>query len=256
MRNVWIQTEPAFATWVADLSALRTEPRALLDVVAAILDAGARHRVFVPVELPELGYQRGAAGALAERLEAQWRDDRVVDLFGFTGAAMAPGAGSSTVEAEVAWFDRDGAIAVGPTTDLGAVLRAHEPGVARCFAESYPPVRIVGPSLAFGDDGPLDDVEPPMIAIALHSDLWQPYVFGSGHPAADHVRHFDNRALAERHTPRLNAFLREVAAAVVTAGGTFAIDPGESSTDTARWLDARGIDLDAPPPALFPPDPR
>jgi hypothetical protein len=261
MRNVWVQTEFAFATWFADLTPLRARPRELLEVVLAILAAGARHRVFLPVVLPKLHFERGD-GSVEERVVARWDEQRVVDAFGFTGAAMAPGApGSSIIEAELAWFDRHDTVAVAPTTNLGAVLRELEPvpgSIGDGFTMAFPPVRITGRRLPFESDPPTLAAShtrlPIQIRIALHSDIWFPYVFGSAHPLADHQRHFDNRTLASIHTPRLNGFLREVAASVDRVGGGWRVDLDETSTDSRRWLDARGVHLDAPPPALFPPE--
>lgn len=264
MRNVWIQTEHAFATWVADLTVARTRPRELLDAVTAIVAAGARHRVFRPIALPALGLDRigDGDGVLAKRLATEWSERGVVDAFGFTGAAMAPGApDSSTVEADVAWFDRDDALVETATADLGAVLRALEPvpgSIGDGFTVPFPPLRITGPRLPY-DSAPPELAasqarRPIQLRFAIHSDVWMPYVFGSAHPLADHQRHFDNRALAAVHTPRLNAFLRDVATVVDRAGGGWQVDLDDTSTDAARWVDARGIQLDAAPPALFPPE--
>ncbi|HRC55742.1 MAG TPA: hypothetical protein PKU97_07455 [Kofleriaceae bacterium] len=260
MRNVWIQTDFAFATWVADLSAIRGQPRALLEAVVAILDAGARHRVFTPVELGPLGFRRGHDGNLLQLLAAQWEGPRVVDAFGFTGAAMAPGApGSSTVEADMAWFDHDDALRVAPTTDLGAVLRALEPvpgSIGEGFTVPFPPVQITGRRLTYQGEPPkLEESQarrPIEIRVALHSDIWFPYVFGSAHPLADHRRYFDNRELAALHTPRLNGFLRDVAAVTAAAGGRWQVDLEETGTDAQRWLDASGVRLESLPPELFP----
>src|SRR5689334_12124022 len=98
MRNVWVQTDYPFATWVADVTAVAARPDEVLRVVLAILDAGARHRVFLPVSLPAIGYQRdqipgvGSADFLKGLLAAEWKEHQVVNAFAFTGAAMAPGA--------------------------------------------------------------------------------------------------------------------------------------------------------------------
>jgi hypothetical protein len=264
MRNVWVQTDYPYATWVADLRSVTAQPDKVLDTVLAILDAGERHRVFMPVELPALGYRRGQSGELAGLVAAQWTDHHVIDAFAFTGAAMAPGAPtSSTVEAEVAWFDRDDAVVVARTVDLGEVLHSLEPvpgAIGRRFRERYPPVRITGPRLPYAGEPPelaaWDPDDPIEIRIAVHSDIWMPYVFGSVHPLADHKRHFDNRVLANIHTPRLNAFLRDVAAVVEGAGGDWQLDrePDDTNLDALRWLDERGVNLGAPPPALFPPE--
>jgi hypothetical protein len=262
MRNVWVQTDYPYATWVADLTSVSAQPEQVLDIVLAILDAGARHRVFLPVELPLLGYAHGQGRELARLVTLQWTEHHVVDAFAFTGAALAPGApGSSTVEAEVAWFDRDGTLVVAPTANLGAVLRslAPAPGAIKRFSEPFPPVRITGPRLHYEGEPPAlpawDPDESIEIRVAVHSDIWMPYVFGSLHPLANPELRFDNRELANIHTPRLNAFLRDVAVAIERAGGDWQLDrePDDTNRDALRWLDDRGVRLDAEPPELFPP---
>lgn len=260
MRNLWIQTENAFATWIADLTALRDRPDDLVALAEVILDAGARHAVFTPVEVPNLDLRRGQGPAVAERVRARWRDQRAVDLFAFTDAAMQPGApGSSTVEATMAWYAADDRLVEGAVADLGAVLRALEPvpgSIPDGFTTPYPPVRITGPELIY-DEARTTLVEPSVrraanVRIAIHADIWFPFVFGSAHPDADHRRMFDNRELAQRHTPRLNAFLIEVGDQVVKAGGAWRVDEDETGTNAALWLDERGILVDAPEPELMP----
>ena len=60
---------------------------------------------------------------------------------------------------------------------------------------------------------------------------------------------FDNRELANQHTPRLNAFLAEVAAAARRAGGSFGVEPGETGERAARWVDDEQVRLDWRPEA-------
>ena len=269
MRNLWIQTESPFATWVADLEALRGRPEDLVQVVTRILGAGARTGVFVPVELPTLGFRRDATAAtateaatatIAELLTTRWREQRTVDLFAFTGAAMKPGApGSSTVEATMAWYDASDALTEQPTSDLGEVLRALEPSpgaIPDGFTRAYPPVRITGPEVTYDGDG-LRAIDAHArraleIRVAIHSDIWFPFVFGSAHPEADHRRMFDNRELASRHTPRLNAFLAEVGTIVAGVGGRWRVEEEATGTNAILWLDEHGILVDAPAPELMP----
>jgi len=255
VRNLWITSEHAFATWIADLEACRARPEQLVELVAAIVAAGERHRVFLPVELPAIGYARARDGALVPRLAALWREHRVVDAFAFTDAAMAPGAPqSSTVEAELAWFDRDDRVVHGTTADPASILEALQPfpGSHDCFTVSRPPVRVTGPRVSYPDGG--SGARPIRLRFALHSDIWMPFVFGSAHPLADHERHFDNRRLAREHTPRLNAFLVEVAGLVSRAGGTWEVDRDDTGSDAGRWVGSAGIDLDAESPPVFPPE--
>jgi hypothetical protein len=100
MKNLWIQTEHPFATWVANLDALRDEPTKLLQLVDYVLGSGEKHKVFEVVEAPAIAFRAAPGQDLSGRLHGLYRDQQIADLFGFTGAAMAPRApGSSTARA-------------------------------------------------------------------------------------------------------------------------------------------------------------
>ena len=123
MRNLFIQVEQPFATWIADLAAVVASPERVLDVVIAVLEAGDRHEVFVPVTAPLIGYERARDGDLGARLRRTFTDMLTVDAFAFTGAAMLPDhASSSHVTAKLAMYDTDDRLVervVGPSNELG-----------------------------------------------------------------------------------------------------------------------------------------
>lgn len=166
-------------------------------------------------------------------IERRWQTERVIDLFDFTETATTPsGPNVSAAEAEVAWFDRDDRLVEAPVQDLGAILRALEPvpdSIPYTFTFLVPPVRITGRSLRYQGTPPSLDASATSLTvgiwIAIHSDIWFPFVFGSAHPWADHKQMFDNRPLATRHTPRLDAFLGQVGEAVRARGGTWRVVP-------------------------------
>jgi hypothetical protein len=265
MRNLWIQTEAPFATWMADLSALRSRPGDLLEFVRTVLDAGAEQQVFVVLEAPLIGYLRERDGAeLIQRLSRLHREHGIVDAFAFTGAAMAPGhPQSSTACATMAWHDASDRLVQGPCTDLGSLLETLEPepgSIPRGFMKHYPPLRITGPRLeeygkASSEPMRYPENRPVTVRFAIQSDIWFPWIFGSAHPECDHKRMFDNRELASRHTPRLNAFLRTVGATASALGGSWSVDLEETGENALLWLDEQGIHLDAEPPTeLMPPE--
>ena len=263
MKNLWIQTEHAFATWIADLTAIATQPAAILEFVQAVLSSGAKHRVFDVANAPLIGYERNRDRALGDVLKHLLRHDRVLDLFGFTGAAMLPGLPrSSTVEATLCHYDREDQLVECVVTDLGAVLASLEPvpdSIPNGCMKRYPPIRIIGDRYENVQPGvPVDTRAHPLpiaVYLGIHSDIWFPWVYGSAHPEADHVRMFDNRELASRHTPRLNAFLGEVALAARGVGGSFGVWPDETGTRAADWVDDSSVLLDWQPTAgIMPPE--
>lgn len=261
MKNLWIQTEHPFATWVADMDALRDEPAKLLELVKCVLGFGEKHKVFQVVEAPTLQFRLAPGQDLSGKLDALYRDQQLVDLFSFTGAAMAPRApGSSTARATLSWFDESDQQVEGECEDLGSLLENLEPvedSIPRGFRKHYPPVRITGPKLVCAGDPPkiqnLPSGRPVAVRVAIHSDIWFPWVFGSAHPLCDHQRMFDNRALALQHTPRLNAFLQDVARCTKALGGSWQVDVEETGNAARQWVDEDGIRLDAAPPAAVMP---
>jgi len=189
MKNLWIQTEHAFVTWIADFTAIATQPAAILEFAQAVLASGAKQRVFDVVEAPIIGYQRDRDGALGDVLGRLFEHDRVADV-------------------------RDGV----PVDHSARRL-------------------------------------PVAVLIGIHSDIWFPWVYGSAHPDADHRRMFDNRELASRHTPRLNGFLGEVAAAARRVGGGFGVWPDGTGMRAINWVDDDGVLLDWEPEAgVMPPE--
>jgi hypothetical protein len=123
----------------------------------------------------------------------------------------------------VAFFDSGGAVREETVTDLGALLRRLEAktGLDRHYLPCSP-VTVQ------------TDLEPPAaeFRIQLYSDIWFPRVIGmAGQGFSDRIESrelFDNRALAERHTPRFNRFLGDVSKEARARGATMEID---SDTD-------------------------
>ena len=263
MKNLWIQTEHAFATWIADFTAVTTQPSAILTFVQAVLASGARHRVFDVVEAPSLNYTRECDGTLSDILRRLLDHSRILDLFGFMGAAMLPGhPQSSTTEATLCYYDRDDRLVERIVPDLGAVLASLEPvpdSIPNGFMKHYPAVRITGKRYSGVCEGiPVDrssHPHPVAVLVAIHSDIWFPWTFGSAHPQADHIRMFDNRELANCHTPRLNSFLREIGRAAREVGGTFGVWADGTSGPFTNWVDDKSVLLDwMPPDGVMPPE--
>src|SRR5213078_2193866 len=159
-------------------------------------------------------------------------------------------------------YDREDHLVERAIHDLGAVLASLEPVpdvIPDGFMTHYPPVRITGRRYADVREGiPVDNRPYPLpvaVLVRIHSDIWFPWVYGSAHPDCDHRRMFDNRELATRHTPRLNAFLGEVAAAARRIGGSFGVWPDDTGTRAAHWVTDDSVLLDWLPPAgVMPPE--
>lgn len=97
---------------------------------------------------------------------------------------------------------------------------------------------------------PLMPQWPVEIALELHADVWFPRLprlrmMGGHHRPANPFSHdaVDNLALASQHTPRLNAFLDNVAQSVRIFGGRWALDDARGGAWYRPMCHERGIAL-------------
>ncbi|MEO8706739.1 MAG: hypothetical protein ABI867_42325, partial [Kofleriaceae bacterium] len=121
--------------------------------------------------------------------------------------------------------------------DVGELLRELRAGRLASIAGSTLAVVVRGFSV------PVDHPEQLRISVRLDTDIWFPTVMGFDE--VDEREDYDNRALAERHTPRLNAFLHEVATTVTGLGGDWKTLEGSGFGErfyAAQW-NAAGIVL-------------
>ncbi|MCT2582886.1 hypothetical protein [Actinophytocola gossypii] len=94
------------------------------------------------------------------------------------------------------------------------------------------------------------------VSITPTTDLWWPWFFADGFPRGKVV---DNRALAHRHTPRLNRFLAIVRATTLRMGGSWESDPATTFPGLYEQLDDHlliRLDDDADAAAVPDPPPR
>lgn len=240
MRNLWIQTEYAFATWLADVTPVMRDPETLIALLERIAMLGIDQQVFV------------ADVSLADELRLAWDHGHAVDCNLGRGRRIS---------ARVAWYDARDQLTEGLVDDLGQLLRTFGPfpiSIPDGLMEfGSPPLRISGYRIVYTHAPLTASVStqyPRTIGFSLYSDIWFPFVDGSAHPWYDGKRLFDNRELASRHTPRLNRFLAETKAAVIEVGGTWATDDDERSDLMAPWIGPHGIRLDGPLPELMAPE--
>jgi len=95
------------------------------------------------------------------------------------------------------------------------------------------------------------DAEPNYVWLSLSSfsSIWLPWELNDGlDDDLPDEAFVDNRALAQRHTPRLNAFLADLNKATLQAGGRLALNRRETYPEYFPFVDDHGIRLDAPEP--------
>jgi hypothetical protein len=241
VRNLWISKDQPVVAWVADLtSAVREDPDSIALFVDTVLAAGEAQRVLEIHEVVSLGFADDDQGRFADWLKQQRT----------TAPDLLSELGGVRVSAELAFFNKAGRLIESPVQRLDRVLGREEPfpGAFDGLMQNHPPVVLEGSSKeTMGAVQAGDWDRRVTLRIVLHSDIWFPWINGVNHPLCDYKRSFDNRLLAERHTPRLNAFLGAVADAARAAGGTFGLDK-DCTNVRPEYVSDSGIVLDGPEP--------
>jgi hypothetical protein len=228
MENLWITNGDELVEWVADLSVAAADPHRLLAWLRRVLTAGERYEVYSVREAPLAGFHSGSLFAL---LEQRFEHEGVVDVghFASSGTRRIDGRTLRSA-ARMAYVDQHGDVVEDGVENLGALLRSLRPDdvpVSAGLMVDCPPLDVAGSLIDFAHPersfwrGPAGRVR---VRFSLRTDIWFPMVIGFLADTTDVTPTHDNRPLAERHTPRLNAFLTEVRAATLDLGGRWDLD--------------------------------
>jgi hypothetical protein len=254
MSNLWIQKEQPTATWVADLTVpVQNDPQCLIQFMEEVIAAGEETEIMRIMSIDSIGYARWTSEIAGNALETpfidflrkQWSTQNSPDLIGSMWGV--------TIHSKMAWFDQSSRVTEGYIGHLETILEGDEPypGATDGFREPWPNITLWGADSKRVQEAHSGTCDLPIqLRFQLHSDIWFPWIYGVCHPSSNHGHKFDNRLLAERHTPRLNAFFKKVAKASEAVGGTFGLDIDECfvSPDT---INDQGIILDGAPPKLI-----
>ena len=237
-RNRWITfVNDTIVGWVAFLPAPCNGLEPLLRFATKVVDAGERHSVYRVVRLAAKHVYEPGSQSFAEYLRTQARDRGRVPLF-----PEDPGPGRDLWTPARVAFCRGSAVVEEEVGDLGALLRElRSDQIESCgmFMRSASPVTVLGASY------PLDWSREARIIIRLDTDLWFPEVIGLMEDFPDEGTKpdfYDNRQLATRHTPRLNAFLGEIRRTTLELGGRWEkLEVDGIGFNYARMWDESGI---------------
>ncbi|HEY4242133.1 MAG TPA: hypothetical protein VGM88_20080 [Kofleriaceae bacterium] len=207
MKNRWTQTQATVAEWRGRLAR-------------------------VPDDLVALVEEIDQAGRELETRIAPWRRD-VRGEIAETGRVEVFPCGVAA--SRIAHYDANGQTVETYETSMGALIarlgRAMDGWTDdeghRAAALRFAPLETRSGTTVIGQRD-----QTVSVTIAIHTDIWMPFVFAQG-------RYHDNRALAQRHTPRLNEYLRRVAASFEHRGGAFGLTA--MGPYCQRWVHARGV---------------
>jgi hypothetical protein len=240
-RNHWFTFPGDFIVrWGAYLPPPRGTIDKLVQFGVRIADAGKRHAVYRVVRLPG----RFPYDADQQPFESHLRE--VAQQYGrvplFPGEANPHPTGLWT-PARIAFYRGD-VIVEEEVGNVGALLRDLRPEQIEtrvAVMRSASPVAVIGSHVR------IDETREVLVEVRLETDIWFPWVLGmvDDYPQeGQKPERYDNRALAERHTPRLNAFLAELRQLAADLGGRWEpLEVDGLSVKYAPMWDATGIHL-------------
>lgn len=227
------------AGWEIHLPAPRHGIEPLIRFATTVAKAGQLHAVYRLERLPGRRGYDAREESFEEYLLARVRESERLPLF---PEDQAPGKELWT-PARLAFY-RDSACVEEDVGDVGGLLRELRPDrieTAGMFMRRASPVTVCGGSF------PLDWTESARVVIRLDTDIWFPSVMGMLEALVEEGEQpesYDNRELAARHTPRLNAFLEELRGTVLDLGGTWGkIEVSGVGVNYAHLWNERGIEL-------------
>lgn len=241
--NHWSVYRNALVGWTATVPIQADAPRALLDWTLAVVELA---RVTDAVRFRKVDGTYWPWPELVAWLERGLAERSVVDAFGFSRRFDRTGS-------KVAYQDESG-IQEALIDDVGGLLarlRAPVDDLHRSALRRAPPLWVGGHEISFTPDAVMAAAKLPStsVDIRIECDLWLPWVPGRIDPP-DRETFYDNRPLAERHTPRLNAFLSGLRESVTSRGGDWSFIAYSENEWLPRMVGEHGIDLGAAPPAM------
>ena len=242
--NHWSAYRNALFGWTATVPLRADAPRALLDWTLAVVELA---RVTDAVRFRKVDGTYWQWLELVAWLEHGLAERSVVDAFAF--ARRFDRTGST-----VAYHDERG-IHEELVDDVGGLLARLRAPVDDMYGSAVrraPPLWVGGHAISFTTpDAVMAAARLPStnVKILVECDLWLPWVPGRIDPA-DRETFYDNRALAERHTPRLNAFLAGLRESVTSRGGHMELTFFSENQWLPLMVGVDGIDLGAAAPAM------
>jgi hypothetical protein len=235
-RNHWGVFRDPIAIWRSRIPIDGSSSTDLLSWCREILVALAESQfVFMRDQGTEWSYAE-----IDEYLTARFAAEGIVDVFGFAaqhGLAM-----------QLAYFD-EGGVRERLVTDATGLLRQLRPDadwITTGF-RSCEPLELQGFEVRLGSGSARigsSEISSVGIEIKTKCDIWFPWVVGLVE-GSDGEWFQDNRALANRHTSRLNMLLSRVRSSVEGRGGSWEFINLCSYEWIDRMANQNGIDLDA-----------
>lgn len=228
MKNPWTISLDVLVEWIATLPAEGSAEHAAWFRTA--LEQGEALDVYRVQRVRGVGYDRDVDGAPGAFL----RDHPDVDA----GQLLAHDHIAMT---RVAFHGPAGDVVEDELSDLGTALAMH-----RRRVRHQPPLEL----MVFDWSRPPDPPVEMRVSARIYSDIWLPWTDAFEDLDSPAPEFGDNRALASRHTPRLNAYLAALREVTVSLGGRWELDRSDLGPEVAFQVAEDGVRLDTVPPPV------
>jgi len=247
-QNHWVSAyKNDFGYWFAKFpDGQMLDHRKLLAFLEAVCAVGEQEAVLRVLEASKLYSFQATSGLSYSQFLNQLRKEC---------GETVPGIGGLTsprsIAARLCYYERDGRLVEAEVDCPGLLLRQLRPEDVEDWEREYMspwnPIELGGGPNIAREDGTFSD---SYLAIKLHTDIWFPKVEGSidwfnwdwdfGKPP----EWFDNRELAQCHTPRFNRFISQVKQITLEFGGTWKLDAADADQLYKEQLTEEGIRLE------------
>jgi hypothetical protein len=256
MLNFWASQEYPFAGWrgkfplEAGLSNLERQLAFLVKVHEVAEQESVRQAIEPPREHSKY----------LENSDSRYTHVQYLRAYYTQTGEVSHGLSPSTTR--LCYYNLEGDLVEGDIEDTGELLKILHPDKERSRFMSYEdPVRlIVTPervsslgkvNTLLAEDTDVGEERTIDVSIQLNSDIWFPWVAGFLEERRTHGSNndkYDNRELAQCHTPPLNRFISTVRELVLEYGGIWRIDyPDPFIGFYAPMITEQGILLDGMP---------
>lgn len=222
----------------------------LKEFVAQVVQASQKHQIAEVKAAPGYGkfpdYIARPDYSYIDYIEEIVQQAGIFPFFQTYSASLS----NNLIETKICYYNKKGNIEAQAVTNLGRLLREIHPELSErehgdVLTANLPPVTITCTPLEVQDGMIKNDWFT--LNLGLNSDIWFPKIYGLLENDSIERKYrnmpYDNSALANCHTARLNQFLLAVRQATLDIGATWGSAPNLASK-TRDMVTEAGIKLD------------
>ncbi len=243
MINYWMaRANTLFAEWEAVFSPPSTmgDLQSLLRFAKGLLEAGEQEAVYQIIETRRpLDFTKSPDWGYAQFLDKMLVETEILPLFDLGLGVAENYNGVLRTPARLCYYNLEDELIEAEVENVGLLLESLRPDDAdwgSIFMEGVGPVTLLSRPVSLKEIAEVTkQPRSVQIKISLRTDIWFPQVLGileGDQPLSPNSsKWYDNRELANCHSPRLNRFLFKVHELTSELGGKWRLNPAEGMAE-------------------------